>query len=222
MNNLIILNAVTNTISGTVDGGYPRSIYNSDERFNQTLESIKSAKTNIPNCKIILVEASPLTEEQQKIYSSLCYVVNISDIPTVKQIVNGNNKSLGEAITMFYAMEFIMKNQIEYSILFKLCSRNVFNEHFNINNFSSDKFSFRKFQNSYGRCHYSSGFYTIPWSLRFVYLTALVNSMLSMATKEILDMEGNLYVHIPQDKVNCLQLLGISGTAGATKEPFEH
>ncbi len=219
--NLVLINSATNPVSSLVTGNYIRSIYTSEERFLQTIESIKSAKIHIPNCKIMLLEATPLSDEQKQAYTELCDVIDLSNIVTVKQFVNGKNKSLGEAITMYHGLKFVLTTQIEYSMIFKLCSRNVFNENFNIKNFLVDKFSFRQFENHIGQW-YSSGFYTIPWQYKWVYLDSLFNSVISMVTEKIPDMEGNLFKWIPENMVNIVNPIGISGTGGANKVYFEH
>jgi hypothetical protein len=89
---LLVINTVTDTLKyGQGQDNIRRSIFSSEERFQQTIKTIESIKLKIPDAFIVLIEGSDFP-----IPTSLVdHVYKIND-ENVINIINGQNKSLGE------------------------------------------------------------------------------------------------------------------------------
>jgi hypothetical protein len=70
------------------------TVFSEEERFDQLQESIKSARSKIPECLVVVLEGSSYTEDQVKtvLESGAHHIVNIN--------VDGYDKQSGESSTL--------------------------------------------------------------------------------------------------------------------------
>ena len=138
-NNLVLITSVIRTTTNHLSYTATRSIYNHTERYEQTKKTLTSIKEKIPNHKIFIIECSDLTAEETKfLKENSDYFLNLNDNPQIKQNVNSKSKSLGEGSMTISALEYIIKNNIEYDNLIKISGRY----------WLSDKFNYKYFANS--------------------------------------------------------------------------
>lgn len=223
MKYLVLVNSATNLLNDKVNGNYPRSIYSTEERFQQTIETLKNVKRNIPNCHLILAEGTKLNNEQLKTFTSLCdELILLDEEYNIKNAVESKNKSLGEMTTLYFAVEYIINHKIEYDMMIKICSRNLLNSKFDLKIFENkDKFYMRCFSNNFNQW-YSSGMYCIGFNCLPIFKNILEQSIESIKQNKIDNAESNLYFFIPKDKVILVDEIGISGTGGGCGTVFNH
>jgi hypothetical protein len=140
-----------------------RSIYNSDERFADTIKTIKSVHLNIPNSYIVLIDNSNFNnKEKEKINSEVSLFLN----PTHDKNLNKNTnksliKALGELSQTKYALEKLKKLNIQCDNFFKISGRYKINNNFNLNKYLNNKNIFCKNKDVTDRNYYYTCFYKL-------------------------------------------------------------
>jgi len=139
MINLVLITSIIYTPNTPLSYISNRSIYTPDERFEQTKNTIATLREKIPNLKIILVECSNLTEEQNNFFiSNTDYFLNLIDDEDKKNKIYSISKALGEGTMTITAIEYIKNNNIIFDNFFKITGRYWLSEHFNYNNFDNN------------------------------------------------------------------------------------
>ena len=119
-----------------------RSVYSFDELFNQTVETLKTLRTYIPNAYIVLFDNSILDNEHAEQLKSLTDVfINITDNEILNYYTDSKYKLLGEMAQMcffyfYYYKNICKKNNIKN--FFKISGRYLLNEEFDFNNFDNN------------------------------------------------------------------------------------
>lgn len=151
MKNIIIITSIIDIPKQPIDKSfqtidYPhekRSIYTREERFQQTKNTIKNIKQNIPRIKILIVECSELTEEERKFLEKECeWTINLFHRDDLRENIYSQSKSLGEGTMTIAALEFLFKNNINFDNLFKITGRYWLNENFVYSDFENDEVIF--------------------------------------------------------------------------------
>lgn len=138
MINLVLVTSVIRTSSNPLSYISSRSIYSSTERFEQTKKTIQTIREKIPNHKILIVECSELTSDENIYFSENSdYFINLITDPQVKDYVSSISKSLGEGSMTICALDYIIKNHIEYDNLIKISGRYWLSAKFNYNYFNN-------------------------------------------------------------------------------------
>lgn len=144
MKNLVLITSVIHTSSKPLSYSAIRSVYTPQERFIQTKETIRTVREKIPESKILLVECSYLTAEEEAYFRSHCdYFVNVIDKPGMLEYTTGVSKSLGEGSMFIKAIEYIEQQGLVFDNFFKITGRYFLNEHFKYEKFDNDKICFR-------------------------------------------------------------------------------
>ena len=136
MKNLIIISSVINTSKDGLSYTKTRSVYSSDERYEQTLKSIESCKM-VNNSEILFVETSTIdSQKEEKIKSLVDYYVNYSNDEVIQKVINGPLKGKAESTQLWFAIKEININ--DYDNLFKLSGRYWFSEEFHYDNYYNE------------------------------------------------------------------------------------
>uniref|UniRef100_A0A6C0JZA6 Exostosin GT47 domain-containing protein n=1 Tax=viral metagenome TaxID=1070528 RepID=A0A6C0JZA6_9ZZZZ len=139
--NITLIPSVIDTPSKPLSYHHTRSVYTKQERFEQTKATIESVKSRIPNNKIMLIECSPLTEEENIYFlENTDIFINLYELPDKSYIekIHSHSKSLGEGTMTIYALEYLIANNIPYDTLYKLSGRYRL----------THKFSYAKYNNN--------------------------------------------------------------------------
>ena len=156
-----------------------RSIYSTEERLNQTLDTIQSIHNHFKNkyFKILLVDNSKFDSEQMTILSSKVdffvtrnQMQNIEsvDYETDEEIVKG----FGEAAQMNCAIQFVKDNCISFKNLFKISGRYLLNDTFVFESFNNNKINFKlAFEVIEKNPHVTEYYYTSLFKISFNYLS---------------------------------------------------
>jgi hypothetical protein len=163
VNDICILTSVINT--GNISWCYSpkRSLFNTEERFQQTLKSIDSIRKYMPNTQILLVEGSKLEDEKLNIFKSQCdYVYYLGDDnETEKNCILSNCKGLGDSWIIRKGIDFIKQNNIKAQNIYKLSARYCLNENYIITNISTKLPTFKHVINNI----YCTFFFSVPYNL---------------------------------------------------------
>ena len=191
--------------------------FNVEERFLQTLETVKSAYKYIPNSLCILIEGSILSDEHKNEFIKYFdYILDFSNDETVVPYVkNINNIGHGEQRLLEKGIEFLQNNILTYcttKYIFKLGARYNLNDNFKLTNYNEYKYNF--FEEFDDNCDslqvYTTGLYSIPVTHLEEFKNKLINihNYLSMGNSMI---EKYFYDNIRKEDVNVIKTLGLEG-----------
>lgn len=138
--NLIVITSVINIPNKPFSYTDVRSIYNREERFQQTKNTIITLKNKIPNNKILLVECSELNQEEiEYINKNVDYFINLYGNADLEKYIFGLSKSLGENTLILGAIDYLIDNNIQYQNLYKISGRYWLTNNFDYNNYNNEK-----------------------------------------------------------------------------------
>jgi len=142
--NVILITSKIKTSNNPLTYSDIRTIYTPTERFNQTIETIKSVKKYIPDYYIILFDNSIFYNEEKEILTnSVDLFVNITDNEKLNDFTNNNpNKAYGEICQTYFSIPYISK--ININNFFKISGRYVLNDEFIYSKFNNNSNIFKK------------------------------------------------------------------------------
>ena len=151
-----------------------RSIYTSETRYNDSLETIDSVLKYIPNCVIIFVDNSELDINMKTgIKNKAHYFLDREYINSIKNIDYFTNISLckgtGEMSQLTLALKFIKNSMLDItcSNIFKITGRYTITDKFNIDEFQNNHIMFKineiLFEKKICDDYYYTCFYKIPF-----------------------------------------------------------
>jgi uncharacterized protein (DUF1919 family) len=187
-----------------------------EERFLQTLDTIKSIKKKFPNSLCILIEGSVLSSEHKnELIKNFDFVLEFGNdkevLPYTRNIINIGH---GEQKLLEKGTEFIQQHILSWctsKFIFKLGARYTLSDKFDILNYDKNKYNFyEEFDNNKSLEVYTTGLYSIPVDRlnEFKLILRNVHNHLSIDTDMI---EKYFYDHIPKQHVNILKILGLEG-----------
>jgi hypothetical protein len=174
-----------------------RSIYNSEERYNQTLFTIETIKKHVTNANIVVVELS------KDIVFDDVTMFYITDLPDVIYY----DKTLGESLILktFFNSDFFRSIDTDY--IFKISGRYYLNDLFNMSNFNLNEFNSNKTRIN-EEC-YSTCFFGIPPSK----INILLNNLDFIISNPYNgDIEHRIFRNTYVNNVN----MGVSGNIAPT------
>ena len=144
-NDIFLITSVINTSTNPFTYTDVRSVYSTEERLEQTLKTIESIRSLNDNTKIMLIDCSILTEEQEdRIIKSVDYYIQLSKDNYIFNIChNSNKKGYGEIVTTKIAVDCILYNNIIFDRLFKISGRYYLTDKFNKTNYSSSLYTIK-------------------------------------------------------------------------------
>lgn len=212
IDNIVLVTSIINT-PNNIPWSYSaiRSVFNREERFEQTKQTIKSIKELIPNYKIIIVECTDFTEEEMTFFFEECdYVLNLWERSDLHNAFFGKSKSLGEGTMTIEAIKYLQDKKIKFNNLFKISGRYWLSERFNYNNFNNNKLICHKINNNAGNI--DTWLYKMPYSFINIWKEFLFNNRVSMINcigYEVLF--GNFLKYINYNEVMFYETMGCKG-----------
>lgn len=195
--------------------GSPGSVFDKENRVNQTVNTIITTKKKIPNAYIILEEISELDDDVYTLF--MCLGVNIIftqyNVFSIKGLISAH-KTMGEIYLIKHALEYIKDTMrdVPYKRIFKIGGRNFLNEGFNLLDHKETHINVKKNPEQ-------DDFYTTLFSLGknrlddilLIFSTAQLTNNLGMY------LERGLYHFLKEyEWVNSIATLGCSGTFSMT------
>lgn len=205
--------------------------FSDDQRFEQTMETLKSVRLTVPDAIILVSDASvrPLTDEQKMLISQNSnYYIDMGQEPTVKMLSERGMKSQAENLMMFHTLQTLKQapqvNRLMNSVkrIFKFSGRSVLEDSFDITEYDDlfGKFVFKKRiptwmpQNHVSHLFITRMFSMCP-SLIDTYLGVIGNNLRLVDAG--FDTEHAHFANIPQqylvefDKLHCWGWLAGNG-----------
>ena len=221
MGDLFLITSVINTGHNPWSYSLFRSVYSTQERFTQTIQTIVSIRMKVPNSKIFLIECSELSEEMiEQLQSKVDYFLNLySDESCKTACLGSNKKGFGEAVQTAKAVEFLVNNNIQFQRFFKISGRYYLNEEFNIGNYSSTEFTFKQHVISEsGTKAISTVIYSLPISCLEHFYTCLISVIHYYLTNEPRGYEELLPIVCEPRKE--IEIMGVSGYVAVAENEF--
>lgn len=183
-----------------------RSDFDPDSRFRQTIETIRSIRSKVPQATIILLENSDVGDQFRRSLELECTSVRyFSNDPVARFFRDSNNKGSGEAYMLIKALKNIQING--NSSLFKISGRYKLSESFNLASLSCEKFNFVRVNGSI-----STRLYFVPGAMRQLYLRQLISSLI--ATIFGVSLEDVIGRGLKSSDVIYVPKIGVTGYIG--------
>lgn len=209
--NLVIITSVINTNKKPLSYKNIRSVFTTNTRFSQTLETILSIRKYIPNNYIVLLEASILDYEKIFILKNLVDLyLNYTYDKYIYEAVNSPFKSFGEASVI---LKFLKSDKFRglknINNIFKISGRYYLNNKFNYSNYNNNYNNFKQESTLFiGFDRLISFFYKIKYKYIQEYILILSKNLDRLKLKNF-DFETFLF----QTRQNYILIknLGVSG-----------
>jgi len=133
MKNITLITSIIDTPNLPLSYTNVRSVFNKQERFEQTKKTISTIREKIPDNKLFLIECSPLTNEEREYFiSNVDYFYNVYDTKNIQLInrMHNKSKSMGEGTLTILALKYLFEKNIEFDNLFKISGRYWLNDGF--------------------------------------------------------------------------------------------
>jgi hypothetical protein len=141
--NIVVITSIINIPNLPFSYTQTRSVYNRNERYEQTKNTMKSIKDKIPDSKIMLIECSELNEEETEyINKNVDYFFNVYGNSILEEHIFGLSKSMGENVLLLCAIDYLKNNNVEYENFYKISGRYWLTDKFNYNNYDNDKITY--------------------------------------------------------------------------------
>lgn len=141
MNSITLITSVINTPNKPLSYTARRSVFNKEDRFEQTKKTISSVREKIPNTKVFLIECSELSNSEREYFTkNVDYFFNIFETNNVKLIERmfTISKSMGEGTMTICAINYLLNNNIQFDNFFKISGRYWLNDNFNFDLYSNN------------------------------------------------------------------------------------
>jgi hypothetical protein len=199
--------------------------FSDDQRFSQTIATLKSVRNKVPEAIIVFADVSlrPVSDLERKAIAGLCNAyIDLSEQPDIKNLSINNQKSTAENILLFYTIQTLRQNNLLKNVkrIFKFSARSELEDGFDISDYDNlfGKYVFKKAIPTWMSNGPEKLFITRMFSL----CTSLVDNYLSVIQKNVLltnqiDTEHSHWVNIPKehlvefDKVHCWGWLAGNG-----------
>lgn len=163
--NLVIITSKIHTTNIRFNYSKVRSIYTPHERFQQTLDTIKSVRKYIPNSFIILFDNSNFPQNKYNIIQTVVDVfINTLNDNMLNNFTNNSDiKMYGEISQTHRIIKYIQNAQkcMKIANLFKISGRYIINETFKYNKFNNTNNIFKHNLRVTDRKYYYTSFYKI-------------------------------------------------------------
>jgi hypothetical protein len=212
-------------------------IYTSDQRLQQTIDTINSINGRAPGAKIYLIEmaAIPITDEQRNKLSPLVDgIVDFYDNQDVKDIFNGSEnwdwvKNATEVMCFKQAIEWLREDNKFDGIdrIHKISGRYTLSDNFDLDRYDQfpDKIFVKASMGSQFPQHitlvnrqYMSRLWSWPTALTDEVITTYEDGFVYIAERisqgGYCDIEHMLYKFLPQEHVHEVPMSGVSGNIG--------
>lgn len=123
------------------------SIYTDQERFEQTVETVKSIQKFCPSNKTYIIDVSTengYVQYLEKLANMGTSVIYLGDHPDIRHFSKHGMRSQGELIALMTFLEWFKNNGVKAKRVYKISGRYQLNENFNLGLEYKDSFVFLK------------------------------------------------------------------------------
>jgi hypothetical protein len=181
--NIVLITSVINICSNRLSYTNTRSVYTSDERFEQTKLTLASVKKYIPCSKILFVECSNISSDiESYLKENTDYYINLVDNNNILKQTQSVSKSMGEGILTINGIKFLIDNDIKFNNLIKISGRYYLNDIFNYTLWDNDNIVKKQINI---KTNVITAFYKLPYKYIISWYNYLLNS-----TKDFIKCKG--------------------------------
>jgi len=199
--------------------------FSDDQRFAQTVATLKSVRNKVPEGIIVFTDVSlrTVSDLERQTIAGLCNAyIDLSTQPDVRSLSMNGQKSAAENALLFFTLHTLKQNNLLKDVkrIFKFSARSEL----------EDTFDIREYDNLFGKYVFKKAIHT--WMSNgpeklfitrlFSFCSSLVDNYLSVIQKNIpmtnqMDTEHAHWVNIPKeylvefDKVHCWGWLAGNG-----------
>ena len=202
-------------------------IYNDDDRFAQTIATLKSVRKILPEAMIVFSDVSlrHVTDLEKEAISSFCNVyIDASLHPEIKALSENCMKSQAENYLMFLTLHTLKQNNLLKDVkrIFKFSARSELEDTFDIKEYDNlfGKYVFKKAISTWNNNQFYPSHLFI--TRLFSFCTSLVDNYINVIHKNLqiigqIDTEHSHWVNIPKeylvefDKIHCWGWLAGNG-----------
>lgn len=199
--------------------------FDTEQRFQQTLKTVASARKAIPNSFCILIEGSVCSKKHTKAFESAFDIVRwCGNSKEVQHYVNYLSKSCnighGECKLLEIGVELLVNYRIKSKHLFKLGARYELTNNFDLKKWDPKKYGFRPHIDQSIKAEvYTTGLYSIPYDRIEEYHQLLKESHGVLDQYRMVERMYN--VLIPKELINKVDVLGLKGMLSYNGTLFE-
>jgi hypothetical protein len=200
------------------------SKYSSEERFNQTIETIQSIKKYGPsNSKLYLIEGSsedPDADKLKIIEDMDVHIFKAYENPETRLYAQRGFKTFIENLCLFHFLDWFSKNPVEARRIYKISGRYVLNNNFKPGFDHKDAFVFlrsfdswmspQKQEETNAKKFYETRLYHMDYSLLNTYRNEVVN-MINDSIRFDINVEHAMYKFLSKYNVVEVDKIGVSG-----------
>jgi len=217
MSNLVLIPSIIKTPNSPLSYTNTRSVYSHQERYEQTKKTIQSVRDKIPNVKIFIVECSDLDHEQTTFFKTTSdYFINLYDNISLKNNIHSISKSLGEGTMTYYALEYILTNNIEFDNLFKITGRYSISDNFNYEHYNNNDIVIKYIEGN--KDNVFTSLYKLPKQAIVHFKDFLQNNFNEMI--KCIGYEVLFAMFLKSFDVKNIEILGVSGNISVCGEYF--
>jgi len=215
--NIVLITSIILTPNTPLSYTPTRSIYTREERYEQTKNTIESVK-RIPNKKIIMIECSDLSEEEETYFkNNVDIFINLyrTNNQGLVNNIHSASKSLGEGTMTIVALNYLFQNKIDFKYLFKLSGRYALTDKFNYEIYDNNNILAQYYCDNF---YASTILYKLPYDVTKLWLIFLNNSMELFLRCEGYERIFSLFLSTikPNDRVIDCKTLGVCGNVSVS------
>ena len=217
MNNLVLITSVICTPNTPLSYISVRSVYSHEERFEQTKRTIESVKQKIPNLKILIVECSNLSFDQEDyLKKNSDYFLNLYNDEKIRKNTSSISKSLGEGTMTLCALQYIIDNNIEFDNLIKISGRYWLSDKFDYNKFNNNNIVIKYIDNN--KDNVFTALYQLPRETIINLKTFLENKFTEMMKCIGYEVLFAIFIKSETKMIVNLNPIGLEGYVSVAKE----
>lgn len=182
-----------------------RSVFSSQERVIQTINTVSSIRKILPLATIILVESGLREELPEGLDSLVDKYVYLGNQTLVRLACDSRFKGIGEIVSLIYSSKYIPDNA---DMIFKISGRYYLNDRFDIKRWTGQYFMARKYDNDI-----STRLYALTKVFLSRWRCALFLSLPFLLTGQ--SIERILSKLIPDNYIQVIKPIGVSGLGAA-------
>jgi hypothetical protein len=216
---LVLITSVIDTPNTPLSYSQIRSVYNRDERYEQTKYTIETTKKFFPEADIMMVECSNFENHPEQfnyLTSNVNFFLNLWERKDLHPNIFGLSKSLGEGTQTIEAFNYLLENNIFYDNLIKISGRYRFINRIDYDKYNKPILVGLNCANNYITHFYKLSFYYI--SLYKDFLISNMNNMINCIGYECLFHDFcKLYINDVdnvEDDINKLYIYGLMSPNG--------
>lgn len=207
------------------------SVFSDEQRFHQTIETVKSIDKYCPNNVKYIFDSSPNVPKDEYLKTLNDMGVNILYVgqqPAIKNYSNAGARSLAECIAFGIFLDWFSENKVESKRIYKLSGRYQINENFVLNDEThKDAFVFATALDSWmPKSQQESAGVDKLYRLRFWHMDSncfdIFHSKMKLIFNDCsnfgIDVEHSYYKNLHMHKVVEVEKIGLSGHIAPTGE----